>query len=760
MSRTTSPLDALVKRVSKKSIPAQGETRIVFEEKSRIVLEKEPVFWGAWGKRIARFDISTHPVKSDGFTYSLAAGVGFKISYQANCPSGNEALVVTALHKPNTHPEEVLHQILKKHIREYLQYNELALLVQHPEQFADFLAERILEETGLAILPEIKLNEAMLKPFPVEVKTFRVRVQDYDDTVNISFSTELVVNKYAVDQAIKRFSNLDSTPRRLEELVKNTMASRFVLNDLYHELSAKVKTVLIDEINKYLLPEGRQVVFLDIRLDADILPVNTLRYEIEHVDKYKIADYNGQVSVLSTLVLQLHDITACKNHQKKAGYSDFKTWFTTQAIALQTKEVLFEKTYKTVLLETDTVRKEIQDRISEVAAAAGYKIRQHTFLPELRQLKLQHEGFSVKTGPQIYFTEDSRVSVKIDVTVRGFIKDLSELPDRMLLPDADIEEEMKLGVITVVEETMHVIGPEHFFMYFKGDTELDYQPVDVNIKKSITAYLEDHFHVDNSSMRFIINPMENEVSVKAAGLTNKQHWVNVVLLPTLDSPYVEEITFSFLFRVLGVMKDGWPVFQSNIRKTADAEIEEIKTVLQVTLHQHLTSIRYSELMSNNFKIKDAIRKNILNKLFADISQKFGLALDLFDYKRQVTKSEKQAVLSLETKIAKEEDNKRRVLTTEIEKNNELLETLYNKRKLFIEHEQYDEARDVEKEIEQLKAVYPTSMLRTEQDIRKLTDYSDQHEAPPSLLDDIMEKKQKKLEQKKKKGGDDEEMIEV
>lgn len=755
MSRTTSPLDALVKRVSKNSTPAQGETRIVFDEKSCLVLEKEPFLLSAWGKRITRFDVSTHSVKSDGFTYSLASGVGFKISYLVSCPSGNEALVVTALYKPNTHPEEVLHQALKKHIREYLQHNELALLVQHPEQFTDFLAEKILEEMGLAILPEIKLNEAMLKPFPVEVKTFRVRVQDYDDTVNVSFSTELVVNKDAVDQAIKRFSNLDSAPRRLEELVKNTMASRFVLNDLYHELSGKVKTGLIDEINKYLLPEGRKIVFLDIRLDADILPVNTLRYEIEHADRYKIADYNGLVSVLSTVVLQLHDVTICKNHQKKTGYSDFKVWFTTQAIALQTKEVLFEKTYKTVLLETEIVKKEIQDRISEVAAAAGYRIRQHTFLPELRQLKLQHEGFTVKTGPQTYFTEDSRVSVKIDITVRGVIKDLSKLPDRMLLPDADIEEEMKLGVITVVEETMHIIGPEHFFMFFKGDTELGYQPVDVNIKKNITDYLADHFHVEHSSMRFIINPMENEVSAKAAGLTNKQHWANVVLLPTLDSPYVEEITFSFLFRVLGVMKDGWPVFQANMRKTADAEIEEIKTVLQVTLHQHLTSIRYSELMSNNFKIKDAIRKNILNKLFADISQKFGLALDLFDYKRQVTKSEKQAVLSLETKIAKEEDNKRRILTTEIEKNNELLETLYNKRKMFIEHEQYDEARDVEKEIEQLKTVYPTSMLRTEQDIRKLTDYSGQQEAPPSLLDDIMERKQKKLEQKKKKGGDDE-----
>lgn len=738
MSATSFPLDKIIRKIEPKDNLFPNEQLIIWDTNAGVTLGKEPLQIVKIFKKLMYFAFSDAEAECNKIVYRVLPGVSFDIKCKATCPRGNEGKVIAGLFNPEEKFEAELQRKIQGWLKEYFEKNKLADILNNTQKARVFLQQKIMDETGLSVIADVRLQNAeYLQPYTVNSKPFPVRVEDYANSLNLSFKTELVLLEGCESLAMQRYDSLAALPQQMQTIIERSIYKTIKLNVFFDELSKTVKPFLKKELNAYLQNEGRQILFLELNADP-IIGDAEKRLDVECVREYKIADYSEQIKVKSTVVMKLVDLAVYKSAQSLHNITDLSGWFKDNVISVQVKDILFEKNYEDILVDMDDIKKVIEEKIKDQAASIGYTVMQHVFWPELKKLDIVRKGFEIVLQDNKYLSSDSRVSVSLSIKVYGNISNLKTLKERnqrMLLPNVPIEQEMQNEVVKVVEEVLHKIEPERFFMRFRGT--LEEEAVDKTLVTNITGMLEKKFAVDGSSLRFIISPMENEVSQKVADLTKEIQHIEVAVNPTLDSPYTEKIEFTLLFRIMGVLPSGWHSFQMNLKKDALDEIHEIEKVLVMKIHESLVACRYQELMSQEQRYKKILKEEVLTGVFAAVSEKFGLFIDFIDYKRNVTITEIEASKSLENKVQKEEENARLLLEKQHASHSKIVDELSAERDALLKNGEFEEAEEVESQIMKVQEIYKKNLEKNGMDLRKLSgDKLADNNANMSLLESM------------------------
>jgi len=716
---TTFPLDTIVKKIELKDNLLANEQLIIWEANARTTLAKEPPQVMKLFKKVIYFAFSDAEAACNAIVYRIMPGVSFDIKYKATCPRGNEGKIIASLYNPDEKFEVVLQKKIQTWVKEHIDQNKLPLILNNIQMVREFLQLKILTETGLSSIVDVRLqNVEYLKPYPVNSKKFPVRVPDYTNAINLSFVTELVLLEGCESLALQRYDSLSEQQSKLQAIIEKSIYHSVKLNLFYNELTKTVRPLLIAEVNNYLKSEGRQIFFLELNSDP-IVSFEEERVDMEYNCSCKISEHSEQIKVKSIVSIKLEDLAAYKTAQRKYNITDIKSWFGENVVNVEVRDQLLNKKYEDILVEMDTIKKTLNNNIKVQAATYGYNLTQYIFEPEIKKLDLNRESFEVLLDGRKFLSSDSRVSVTLFLKVNGNITNLKNIEDRrLLLPNVIIEQEIQNEIVKTVEEVLHKIDPERFFMRFKGSNEDD--AVDKVIIDKITDILISKFAVDGSSLKFIINPMENEVSQKVADLCIESQEIVVSLIPSLNSPYTERIDFTILFRIMGVLPTGWYAFQMNLKKDAGTEINEIKRFLGMRAHESLVSCKYEELMSQEHTFKNAIKEKVLKRVFDSVSKQLGLFIEFLDCQRGSTITEIQANQSLENKVQKEEENNRLLIEKQLTSHNKMVDELLAKRDDLRKKGLEKEAKEVEARLNELQEDYKNYIDNQGVDIRKIS----------------------------------------
>lgn len=688
-------LDPVIRMIPKKDQVGVDEELVVFEsqEKNLLGFRKKRYF--------AVSNINT--AKCTGISYMLSNAIPVQIQYSVSCPTGNEEKAVAALYKQGLSLGESLNRKVKGWFTKFVEEFGENTVLKNRSTVHSYLKDQALQETGLVFTAEVKLqNEEKLQEFTVGPITTNVRVSDYDEALSLTIKAELQVDESKQDIALLSYSKLPEIKDSFQAYIKKHLRDKVKLQQFCTQLNRDLKDELFEALDKIPQSVGRKLSYLNLHSSSipSIYPVGKEEVEVSHKGSYSIADYDEEVTVENKLILRLDDIAIVRNSAVK----DVSLRLKEKEIPSIVKNILFDKSYKDVLLELDEIKEDIKSQIEKKVKLVGYNVQQHAFLPELKELKLLNEGFKLEIdGP--FVTSDSRVSISVQVTCSGQIGDLSELDKRLLLPATDIDTEMKEAVSNAVEEVIHEVDPERAYIGFDYKHKNYERSVKEEIELKVRDVLIEKFKASNPSLKIFVKQTTSEVTEKATKLTESSHDFESLITPRRNNKYVEKLNYHIRFSIRGVYPDGWPIFQNNIKRSSDEEIEEVKKILEENVRTYFEAVPYQEHLSGQLKIKKLLNKLLAETVLPRVGKMFGLRLELVSLNRHDSPLEVEAQKTRHHLGLKEEETNRSTQERLLNSGKETMEELLKKRKELLTEGEYDEAEEVEEQIEKIRSEF-------------------------------------------------------
>lgn len=619
-----SPLDSVIRRIKNPQEISQNEECVIINDKDGTVYSKDPGFFDSIGKRIHYYAVSNvNHANCAGFHFTLNNALGLDINYTVSCPNNNEVRAVQSLYTGSENLESCLNGILKKGVATFYKDNTTENAITNRRKLELYLAEYGNSQTGLSFNTVVKFkNEDRLVNFSINTSPFKVRTADYEDALYIKVETDLVVSQDKWELALENYYRIPEIENKIKKCVENYLIANISLTDFCLDLTGKVKTRLFNEINNLVEKEGRHIEFLKLSsssINTLVPEQNPIKITLE--EPYEIKEYEKKVQVKSKLKLHLTDVGLFRSKR----IIDLKNWFSENVIKEVIADELFGHNYKKILLSEKKIKKTIEKKIQSEAKKIGYDVEQHTFLPQLNQLNVVRDGFSIDFEDD-FQTKDNRVSIKLQIILKGKTGKLKELDDRFLLPDVSLKKEIEKKIREIAEHKIHQIPPENIFMGFDFPTDNTTESPSEIIKNAIAIELRKHFKVEPATLSTLIKLSENKITKKAETLAKGIYTFNLNIIPSAEDIRTEPLECIIRFRVLGVRKKGWATFQARINRTAEEDIKEMKGILIDYVRRDLQALSHSTLINTSFEYQNKIRETIENHAFSEAGQQFGLRL--------------------------------------------------------------------------------------------------------------------------------------
>lgn len=650
MNRTISGLDVIIRKIGKEETVPAGYKSFLFDEVNLVILSKGPSIFSI-GKRTGRYVISDNEVASiDNFSLLLDNGIGINIRYSARCASGYEAKVLTSLFDRERTVETVLNEKLGHYIRNIFQEKVGKITYESLRLIQDEIHEKCLADIGLIITPVIIFQrETNLKRFPIKSEPLSVRVNDYNGSLNLEYEIEVLPLETDLEVALKRSVYLDNLKQRLNEIIYDEIWKKVSLNQFCfalnigiaggeeHEKTVSVKEMISNAISVFLAEEGRQMGFLRLCSSSIENIVPSEQVDIEHKGAYKIADDGEVIIVKSNLSLKLMDVSLYKRAEEKYNIKkhskSFKEWFTEYIVTPLIGTLLFTKKYEEILIETDAMEEKIKREISVKAGEMGFSIKQHMYMPDIRNLVIIKNGFEVNMENSSFTTKSSSFDIKFNIKIKGRITDLKVLKNRGLLsPKASIEGDIKNGVRSVLEYKILDIPPENIYLRNESASSLGEQKkVEEELQSEVIDYLVTSYSVDKASVTVIINFSEKEDMVYKAYERLKKNKISFQVCCTPSSK--EVICFKIIYEITGISEGGWERFSNQISKKTEDIISEMAEALENRISSDLNNYTYDEIMEST---AIQVQAKTFAPAFNDIGKTFGLCVIINSSKRLQT----------------------------------------------------------------------------------------------------------------------------
>lgn len=697
MSNITA-LDAVIRRIEKKEELLPNEILVEIDVKTGIGTTKPSNSFLKIFSNLQKYAVSNEQVATcRGTSYRLNNAITLEVSFEASVPTGNEKKVVESLYKGAT-LEEALNNNVRNWTTDYVRSNEDQMLDLRRD-LEKYIADTSLRTIGMHLKVEVKYKGNVE---PITIKSdggFAVRVTDYDQQVFVRFETELLVSDKTT--ALLNSKRNEELQKEFTDTIREYFYKDVNLHQYCFELDKNTKDTIWSLFDKISKPIGRNVGFLSLTADSvsTLLPSPNIS-TFEHQVQADIKGYQSKITVKNKTLFELSNI----GKFKASKTTNLENWFR-KTITDIVRDTLFDLTYKELLLNRNQYEEQIRVQICDKADAIGYQIKQHIVIPDLIELKLVTEGVKADFS-ESFVTSDSRVSIKLQVYVRGRFEEaaLQELDERYMAPTANINKAIEDAIKDRIEEYVHGRDPEQMYMKFE-DFEDGKNSVRTRIEGLIKKVLVEEFKVASNNLTVSLKQKDNELTQKASSLSFATRQFSLNFKPMAARG--QEIKFDVRFKISGVTPEGWGIFQKNLKKTVEDELKEIESVLSEHLKDILSSIPFDYLISTDVKDKNDLKRGLDQRVFQATSKEFGLFIELVTFNRNLTIFEEETLRLQEAKIRDRASIDQESSNDINNFNRERLKRLYDKKDKVFEIGDEEEIDRINNEIEKIESSLST-----------------------------------------------------
>lgn len=729
----TNQLNRVIKIVSSKyKSTNRNEKVIIIDYKNAKTLNKKPLL--SLGKDLRYYSVITdRNIFCEGPVCNLRNiekkhSLNIKIDFEICCLKGNEEKLVTAIYDKES-PKIAIEECIEKWIYNFnkdRRNDKVDLISSFYDELPSIkedITNKALAELGIELQPFISVQGSEnLKPITGQSEYFPIRVNDYDNDINIKyeFRLELLDNNNKIN-AILNYYLLPDLKSLIKNKIENFLIKECSLHEFCFEFNNKIKPTIIERINTAIEIHGRRISYIkfDLQIDDILIPESPL---IPHRSKYTIKDTPIPIEVDNSVLMDLVNIGL----YKRAAIEDLEKWIKNKLDKI-TQEIFFDYSRLRLLNKIKDVKKNIEQKLQKECSKIGYNIKYLTSLPNMDELSLK-QGFKVKSQTS-FKTRDSRMKIKVDIAINGKLLEFEGM-DEHLINGVD---EFKNKIITtsedIIDQEIREIHPVDIFKSaFEGENSIDNQ-----LKKQVTEKLIEVYNL--SDIRVSILFQENIISKRIREL--KAEFPNFHLDVIPDKTGIR-IPYQITYQILGVEKEGYDTFHNNTSKfkNIEAEISKINESLKEGILKLTKDIPGKLLLNTNSKGLVELEKKFIKPTMHEVANKvFGLILGKILVRRletdvQLAMIEKnKEVLELGMKTDLEIATKKKDMLIKS------LTILQEQEEIFLRNDERKSAKKIRKQIEELT--------------EKTNDYMDQYSQMQNLIqspEHIIEKDTLSLEE--------------
>jgi hypothetical protein len=566
------------------------------------------------------------------------------IHYEVSCSIENETKIVEALHK-DIHPQNAFETLIVKFVDNFMRNlrKENKDVVQEFVDYKEDLQKNLEEETfnriGLNADFDLTLKnkDKISKIISKKSIFFPVRVKDCDEELNIKFDIDLSLDEDNEINAIIHYSEIFELENYIQTKIENFILNKVNLHKFIFNLNNTVKDELRKELDSLLAKKGRKIARFKLKYNkADFkfdIPKEFIKFDIPVFSE--IQDYTKKIEIKHLLQLQLDDIA---KYIKMVKNKNLEGWIK-EHLENITSKILFSYKYVKILTDFSKDKKnriilnDIKTEIEEIIEQSGYSVQYIMVDPNLKPLKLKSDGFRINEEAS-FKTFDNTVPVKLNIVITGTITDLTKIIPN-LTPETKIENEIWKSVRIEIENEMHKVDPERFYMPFNFEDFNEVDTIEERLRKSVSKKLKEKFSVDENH-EIVIKTLDTKISDRFKALKNGNPYYLDVEVITMNS---QKLVFRIRFNIERVAKEGWNTFLSKKFESNIEEIERIKETLSEDIESRLKSISSGDLSHGDYETKDLISE-VIQRSEDLIIEIFGLKMEITFLRRDETHAEK------------------------------------------------------------------------------------------------------------------------
>jgi hypothetical protein len=486
----------------------------------------------------------------------------FAIDYRGGCPSGRETWLAQYFFKASA-PDKAIADALGKWLVEY--FSSAGRTVEHfyaQQKLAALdLVTKASREFGLDLTITLSVaNQKPLETIEIGPVLFTSRLKGYDEEETVWFKAELEVDQQQLIRA--RLNQKTPFTDLLKKGVRKYLSDSVTVETFYEDLnSEQVKQGLRAHLNQLLKSTGRRITFISLKPDYQGGETGApTPHSGETIIEYKHHEYPDPIKIKISVLMIPHDPT----RYKSKGSPKLGDWLK-RNLEDASKQTLFGVSYVDLLLGFADLKIKISEQMNHRAEEIGYEIKQlMTMLYTepfawLKRIDIEIKGSSNDEKSETMFeTRISNFYVGLEIFLTTRVKDLPGIAHYLT---QDVPQKMKEEIVRLIQNTMHAVHPERFYMHFSDGNEANYpneEPLEAELRKRIGFLLKSEFNAE--LIHLVLKPMETALTRKLDQVSKASNdFAATSELGTV--PGAPLITVRGSFKVEAVHVDGWKTFQ-------------------------------------------------------------------------------------------------------------------------------------------------------------------------------------------------------
>jgi len=641
-------LDSIIRQVEPGTV-ADSSCQVLVAIDTRTGQPASQGLWAGLNKKHQRHFLVTNSHRSGSVAVRNGLKIGIAdftrdfrfdllVDYEAKCNPGREVRVAQALWSGAT-PQERLESLLTRWVLKRLEGQASDFVRTFDRSAGDLAGElrtRAFDLTGLTLGIRVRLDGAeQIDSLRIGPLALAVRVRDGDDEVSLRFDAELIVDPGKESVAYLHRDSRLFLDKEIQRKVREYFLSEVNLQQFHVDLEGRVQTELWRCLDELIAPYGRRLSRLI--LGGEVFPGVVEVTKVEHCFSHRLRDYPEPVEVKTELLLQLCDL----GRYVRAKTPDLERWANREVenAAIQS---LFNVTYTELCLQYDEKKNEIERRMKDKAAAIGYELKQLVTITDL-QFDVLRRPFLVRVADE-FSTRIAKLKVRLEVNATLVIphpRDIAALLDRRI----DVKEQIRATLIDRIQQQLHEVTPESFYMEFETAKEEGQLPVRAQLEALIVKTVRGEFCAEVLGLS--CKQLETDLSLRLERLMAPLHTFELKVVSSRGGP---EVVFDGGFRVTGVDERGWIPFQ-----TAAPEPDKLRECAI----RHLQSVLADAALGHLLQTSNAEQLKRVNEwVQTRIQDEFGLRVRVMDWLRRPLEEEQRAAkarLSLVTDTVEEQE---------------------------------------------------------------------------------------------------------
>lgn len=574
--------------------------------------------------------------------------------------------------------------LTKYYIKDWIKkYNKEYKLWEDPNghriRLQNYISEMAeMSNFGFELISRVTILDFFAHRLTINSSFFPVRLKDKKGEINIKFDTEAILITDHKEQARhSKFADANELENLIKELLKNYFLES-VSKDNYFKSKYQqgiLPKELLAYLNENLVSQGRRLSYFELEdknPTGESTPERIVSLPVEVECKIKQGTQFIKVKVSNEVKMELKDegkaVLGGINSQ-----SDLEKWAVKNIDEIVKGEYLEISDFADLVIDffdnDNSLKDKIGKKLKKRAKEIGYKVRYYNVLPVLsgfedKRIKIQKDDVEFKT-------KGGDIPLYLSFDLQGVIEKWAPVR-KYLMPGADLRGKITEKAIDTIKEIVQRNYPERLYMHFYDSVD-GQESIEKLLIRGIESAMRD-FNLQDLSIGLF--PAKSDIKTRFFKVVNKPFKVTTEFKSLKSDALPESIHYHFGFQIIGIDKDnaGFNKFYSSKDIDLDFWKQQISDVLESELISYLQTLEVVFVKYEHDKIRHHLEKQFKDEYaIPKIKQVFGLEIDVYEFRRDLTEEELDEAKTGSHLIAKTGEAKRNEITNALKAPDNALE---------------------------------------------------------------------------------------